>query len=564
MTISATPRQRPLARAALRAGALACAALALAAPAAEPALPLAVGAAPHGTLAPGQALRWPVAVPPGHVVQGDFDAPGAVLDLLDAEGRHLRRLVAEGSSPQGFTWQVAPGQQLQVRAGAEGGQGGESGSYALHLRRALPPAAAAPAGAAPESQRLRALAQALAQGGGTDAFWAERTREGTPLVEPLPGREALVTFLWRGTPHTRSVRLFGSPSGNHDPLQRLDGSDVWWASFRMPLGARLSYRLAPDVPQVQGSAQDQRRMVLATAQRDPLNPRVFPARADAALDAFQGFSVLALPAAPAQPWVAPRPGVAPGQLTRHVVDSRILGNQRPVWLYRPAGAAPQALLVLFDAHAYREDVPTPRIVDNLLADGLIPPTAVVLVSNPSPEARAAELPPNPAFARFLDEELMPWVQAQGLAQPPEATVIAGSSYGGLASAYAGLVLPQRFGRVLSLSGSYWWAPPGELPGWMMRAYAGAPPRAVRFYLDAGRYEAARGGQDGILETNRHLGDVLRARGYAVTQREHATGHDYLHWQGALGCGLVALLNPARFAQGLAACDAPAPTPAPAM
>ncbi len=33
---------------------------------------------------------------------------------------------------------------------------------------------------------------------------------------------------------------------------------------------------------------------------------------------------------------------------------------------------------------------------------------------------------------------------------------------------------------------------------------------------------------------------------------------HLHWQGALGCGLVALLNPARFAQGLAACDAPAP------
>ena len=48
----------------------------------------------------------------------------------------------------------------------------------------------------------------------------------------------------------------------------------------------------------------------------------------------------------------------------------------------------------------------------------------------------------------------------------------------------------------------------------------------------------------------------------MTQHEHATGHDYLHWQGALGCGLVALLNPARFAQGLGqACDSSNPVPA---
>jgi len=523
---------------------------------------LAVGASTRGDLAPGQAQRWPVAAPPGHVVQGEFNGAGAVLDVVGPGGRHLRRLVGADSSPQGFTWQVQAGQQLQVRAGAQ------AGPYTLHLRRALAPAAgdAAPGAPAPESPRLRALARTLAEGGSnhaeaTAAFWQERARQGTPLVEPLSERESLVTFLWRGTPATQSVRLFGSPSGDHDPLRQLPGSDVWWASFRMPTSARLSYRLAPDVPRVQGSASDNRRMILATAQRDPLNPRVFPARADAALDAFQGFSVLELPQSPPQPWVAARPGVAQGTLTRHEVASRILGNQRPVWLYRPANAEPQALLVLFDAHAYLQDVPTPRIVDNLVADGLIPPTAVVLVANPSPEARGTELPPNPPFTRFLDEELMPWVRAQGLARPAEATVIAGSSYGGLASAYAALQLPHWFGRVLSLSGSYWWAPPGEIPGFMMRAYAEAPPRPVRFYLDAGRYEGARAGQDGILETNRHLGDVLRAKGYAVTQREHATGHDYLHWQGALGCGLVALLNPARFAQGLPACDSSAMLPA---
>ena len=376
------------------------------------------------------------------------------------------------------------------------------------------------------------------------------------MVEPVSPTHSMVTFLWRGATQ-RSVRLFGSPSGNHDPLARLGQSDVWWASFEMPNTARLSYRLAPDVPRVKGTALDQRRAILITAQRDPLNQSVFPASAAGVADMSQGSSVLTLPAAPAQPWVQARADVARGALQEHRLHSQVLGNERSVWIYRPANVRPKALLVLFDAHAYRDDVPTPRILDNLLADGLIEPTALVLVGNASVDARATELPPNPAFARFLDEELMPWVQDQGLVLPADHTVIAGSSYGGLASAYAGLMHPQWFGNVLSLSGSYWWAPQTHMPGWMMRAYASAPPKPVRFYLDAGRYESARGGQDGILETNRHLGDVLRAKGYAVTQVEHDTGHDYLHWQGSLGCGLVALLQPARYA-GLPTCKGQAP------
>ena len=336
-------------RPALRSLILACASAfaCLAWPAAT-AADIAVGTALQGRLEAAQSRRWRVQVPAAHVVQGDFSGPGAVLDLLDAQGRHLRRLADAGHSPQGFTWQAQAGQQLQLRAGSQGTP------YTLQLHRILAPATGPAAQAPrPESQRLQALAQSLADGGNTEAFWQERERQGTPLVEPLSERESLVTFLWRGSPQTRNVRLFGSPSGEHDPLQRLGVSDVWWVSFRMPSSARLSYRLAPDVPRIEGTPQEQRRMILATAQRDPLNPRVFPAQADAGLDAFQGYSVLELPQAPRQPWIDERPGVPAGRLTQHLLPSRILGNERAVWLYRPAHAEPQALLVLFDAHAYR-------------------------------------------------------------------------------------------------------------------------------------------------------------------------------------------------------------------
>ncbi|TFL13297.1 enterochelin esterase [Pusillimonas caeni] len=508
---------------------------------------LEVGRSVQGRVPMAGAHVFSLDVPAGYVVQGEFHGRNAVLDLQDEGGAHLRRLGRADTTAQEWMWVASKApRRLAVRQ-----VGGAPGTFELHLVRTLAPRAEPGGGEASklESPGLRSLQQALAAGAGTDAFWVERARAGTPLVEPLPDGESLVTFLWRG--EGDNVRLFGSPSGNHDPMRRLGDSDVWWATFRMPDTARLSYRIAPDVPRVQGSPMDQRRVILATAQRDPLNPHVFPDTEDTRIDVYQGSSVLTLPDAPPQPWVARRAGRASGTLARHEFDSAVLGNRRDIWVYRPA--APEALLVLFDAHAYVEQVPTPAIVDNLMAEGLIPSTAVVLIGNAGPEARGRELPPNEPFARFLDEELMPWVERQGLAQPPARTVIAGSSYGGLASAYAGLRSPHRFGNVLSLSGSYWWSPDGDVPGWMMRQYAKEPARKLRFYLDAGRYEASRGGRDGILETSRHLGDVLRAKGYAVTQVEHDTGHDYLHWQGSLGCGLVALLNPSAYESGLPGC-----------
>lgn len=500
-----------------------------------------------------QARPLALALPAQHVVQVQFSGAGVHLDLRDAQGRHLRRLAENGRGVQTATWysRGAQHEQLWVTPAEPSGR---PVSFALQLLNSWPSDGPQPLPAekAQMGPRLEALQQALARGEGmaaTAAFWREAQQRGTPWVEPWSDGKVLVTFLWRDQGNT-NVRLFGNPSGNHNPLQRLAGSDVWWTSAVLDPRARLSYGLAPDVPQLPAAqAAQQRRMILATMQRDPLNRQPFPAEPwSGVLDRYQGRSSMVLAKAPPQPWVKARPGVAQGRLTRHTIDSAILGNRRDVWTYVPAGADAQALLVLFDAHAYVHDVPTPRILDNLVADGLLPPVAAVIVGNASPEARDTELPPNPQFARFIAEELMPWAKRQGLAQTARRTVVAGSSYGGLVSSYLGLTHPELFGNVLSLSGSYWWAPAGEEPGWMQRAWQSlpAPVPAVRFYLDAGWFESGRGGRAGILETNRELGDILRARGLAVTQRENATGHDYLHWQGALGCGLVALLAPARY------------------
>lgn len=497
----------------------------------------------------GAAQQVQLQVPAGAVVQLRFAGAGLHLDLRDAQGQHIRRLAEDGRGVQTAMWRSlgAQHEQLWVVPAEKNFAAAPFTLQVLNTWQAQGAEQPKP-DETPMGPQLKRLQQALAQGHSTDAFWQLVQQQGTPLVEPWEGGQLLVTFLWRDRGN-QNVRLFGSPSGDHNPLRKLGGSDVWWTSVVMDPRARLSYALAPDVPKVANAAQ-QRRMILATLQRDPLNPHTFPAQlATQAVDRFQGRSVLQLPQAPKQPWVQARSDVPQGTLTRHVVHSQILGNDRDVWTYVPAGAEPQNLLVLFDAHAFVHDVPTPRILDNLMADGLLPNTAAVIVGNASPEARGQELPPNPKFAQFMAEELMPWVREQGLAQMARHTVVAGSSYGGLVSSYLGLMHPELFGNVLSMSGSYWWAPQGEPAGWMQRAWQTLPSPMphVRFYIDAGTFEKGRGGREGILETSRALGDILRERGLQVTQREWVSGHDYVQWQASLGCGLVALLAPQKMA-----------------
>lgn len=497
----------------------------------------------------GAAQQVQLQVPAGAVVQLRFAGAGLHLDLRDAQGQHIRRLAENGRGVQTAMWwtQGAEHEQLWVVPAEKNFAAAPFTLQVLNTWQAQGAEQPKP-DETPMGPQLKRLQQALVQGQSTEAFWQQVQQQGTPLVEPWEGGQLLVTFLWRDRGN-QNVRLFGSPSGDHNPLRKLDGSDVWWISVVMDPRARLTYALAPDVPKVANAAQ-QRRMILATLQRDPLNPHTFPAQlATQAVDRFQGRSVLQLPQAPKQPWVQARSDVPQGTLTRHVVHSQILGNDRDVWTYVPAGAEPQNLLLLFDAHAFVHDVPTPRILDNLMADGLLPNTAAVIVGNASPEARGQELPPNPKFAQFMAEELMPWVKQQGLGQLARHTVVAGSSYGGLVSSYLGLTHPELFGNVLSMSGSYWWAPQGEPAGWMQRAWQTLPSPMpnVRFYIDAGRFETGRGGRNGILETSRELGDVLRAHGLSVTQREWISGHDYVQWQASLGCGLVALLAPQKMA-----------------
>ncbi|MGP5478726.1 alpha/beta hydrolase [Pseudomonas helleri] len=498
--------------------------------------PLSQGQSVRASVAKTLQPSWSLALKAGDLVQGKV-VGDVSLRLLDARGNPLRLLVDGADLSRDFMFVAREDGQYLLRAEQLATR--PQAEFTLTLSQVLALSEQQRAPAALLSPTLRQLAEQLKQGATTQAFWKDREQQGTPLVEALADspNERLVTFLWRGA--RQNVRLFGSPSGGHDALQRLGDSDVWYATYRVPSSARLSYQLAPDVPEA-----GDRRTLLATAQRDPLNPHSF---GNQKYEPSLTRSVMELPDAPPQPWLNKRAHVAPGSVERESLKSEILGNTRDVYVYRPAGwkniDQQPGLLVLFDAHAYTRQVPTPTILDNLIADGLIPPTAALIIANPSDETRPVELPPNADFARFMAQELMPWAKQQGLATDARHTVVAGSSYGGLASAWLGLQHPELFGNVLSLSGSYWWSPPNTEDQWLARQYAASPRLPLRFYLQAGLFEDKSGSPGaGILDSNRQLRNVLQAKGYPVEHVEYASGHDYLQWRGSLACGLISLIG----------------------
>jgi len=64
---------------------------------------------------------------------------------------------------------------------------------------------------------------------------------------------------------------------------------------------------------------------------------------------------------------------------------------------------------------------------------------------------------------------------------------------------------------------------------------------LRFYLDVGTFE--NGFKDPcMLVANRHMRDMLSAKGYPVTYAEYVGGHDYPCWEITLPDGLLALVG----------------------
>ncbi|WP_342324118.1 alpha/beta hydrolase-fold protein [Kosakonia sp. BYX6] len=449
--------------------------------------------------------------------------------LLDGQNRRLRELLAggpaDGEQSLLFSLPVRQPSSLVLH-----GNEGVRWRFSWHMKETTP--LSRPQTLTPVSPRLQQLASEIAAGGTTDAFWQEIKQTGTPLVEPVDSSHKRVTFLWRGA--RGNVFILGSPAGDHDPLFRLAHSDVWFRSYVVPADTRMQYKLAPDVPNVDGSPRDQRRAILVTAQADPLNPHTL---AQGMNDRWNRASLLDLKPSRYFSTQAMAEPVRHGVLSRQPFYSERLGNSREIIIYRPRASQPARwTLILFDGQTWQDEYHAANVLDGLIARHALPPINIVFIDSLDHRRRGKELPPNANFADFMGQELIPWLRKRGMALTRNKTVLAGASYGGLASSWVALRYPRLFGNVLSLSGSYWWAPKGEAPGWLTRQYQQSPRYPLRFWLQAGRFEAQ--GQDGgIFKNSIEFEQVLREKGYAASFHPWSSGHDYAAWVEALVAGM---------------------------
>lgn len=399
----------------------------------------------------------------------------------------------------------------------------------------------------PGSPRLSELQQELRSGSAAavDEFWAEVRRGGSPVVEQLAGDTSIlsVTFLWRDPGGTRNVVIFSGHANNlysfsreqllQHSMRRLEGTDVWYRTYFLPADARFTYYLSPNddlTPAAEVTDWDSRTR---TWQSDPLNPREYRRAHE---DREWVASLVELPRAPLQPWIRRKTGVPAGSVEEHQFRSAILGNERRVWVYTPAGYgardAPAHLLVMFDGWSAVHRQPTFAQLNNLHSSGRIEPTVAVLIDTVD---RPAELGCSGRFTDFLADELLPWIgKHYSVTRDPRETIVSGGSRGGLAAACASLWRPRVFGNVFSENGQFTWkAGDSELEeenartdadyGWVMGQYAKQPRQPVRLYLSIGRFD--RGGDYPLLLANRHLRDVLLAKGYSVEYWEVSGGHE---------------------------------------
>jgi enterochelin esterase-like enzyme len=502
----------------------------------------------------GETHVYEVDVPAGRIVNGVIDQRGVdvTVRVVDPTGATIATLDSPngvaGPEPWSLDGKAAGLWRLEVSPFPGIGPG----RYEARIDEIITPGERDERAATIryQSPRLLQLWKDRRAGGvaAVDRF-AKEVEGHAPLVEPIDGDprgDVLLTFLYRTRPETRYVGLLGGPTGaNEVGLLRFEDTDLSYLTLRAPKDARFTYRFRRGDPPNAGATRKERPALYAGLEADPWNPRHFAMT-----------SLVDLPGAPAQPRLQRAEGVPAGRVVEKTIHSAILGEDRKLGVYLPAAYSPAGgpypYVIVFDGEVYGAApealVPTPIILDNLIAEGKLPPTLAVLLN--SGGTRDRDLPMSAPFGEFLATELAPWVRRElrGADDPAKVT-LAGSSFGGLCAAYCAFHHADVFGNALSQSGSFWFSPgalEAEAPhhvetGALMSEIAAAPRQPLRIWMEVGRFEGGGGlfGSNQVAQ-NRHMRDVLLAKGYSVSYHEFSGGHDYACWRGSLADGLIAL------------------------
>lgn len=410
------------------------------------------------------------------------------------------------------------------------------------------------------SSRILRLSESLNSGDkySIEVFWQEIENSRTPIIEKIENNEdhSLVTFIWRGGTDLSNVHVICAYINDSGEMFRLGDTDLWFASYIFPNDISTAYLfMLNDIGEPVTADNFVARVKAGLFPSDPYNP-------DNLLGGNTSFpqeSLLAMPFAAEEPWIGNKSNPPHGKTEKMQLRSEILDQDRILWVYIPPSyslsSGKYPWLMMLDGGAY-VDLGVPIILDNLIAARKIPPCMAFFVESFSHGTRHIESSCNPDFARFLAEEAVPWLdQRYQISSIPEQVMIGGDSYTGLSATFAAFRYPQIFGNVLAQSSPYFWfqgmdrePDPGEDQDsdWLIRKFENSVRLPLRFHLEAGSLETGvdptNKAQTSILNSNRHMRDVLKAKGYEVDYVEANGGHDFANWRRSLPRAIIFLAN----------------------
>ncbi len=234
------------------------------------------------------------------------------------------------------------------------------------------------------------------------------------------------------------------------------------------------------------------------------------------------------------------------KIEEHFVESPSGKYSRKVWLLNADGGTPEKIGIFLDGEFYVNQMDAPSILSHLQRRGAVPSMLCAFISHVNGEARHHDLTCTPDYSDFIATDIVGWLRRKSGAIPEGNHFIAGTSLGGLASAYLSLTRPELFPYCLSHSGSFWWK-----NEWLANHLNQMPASKRKFWLSVGDKEVASGVSHpptGLRQevtqvtACERLATALIAKGHAVHYNLYEGGHEIRCWKEELPNALSWLLG----------------------
>jgi enterochelin esterase-like enzyme len=309
---------------------------------------------------------------------------------------------------------------------------------------------------------------------------------------------------WRG-----DFNRWGNGGEQAGSGTRIGGSDVWYFELELPCDARVDYKIV-------------------------LNGTdwiIDPANSALQWGGAGPNSELAMPCYEVPQETVERYDIERGTLsTPYTYLSSELGYEVAFYIYFPSGyreTSAYPVVYVTDGHEYADENmgKMVTVLDNAIADSLIPPVMAVFIDPRDPytgeNRRQNEFVMNPRYAAFLAGELVPGIDDMFATSAYDGDrALMGTSLAGINTAYTVLNFSQTFGRAAIHSPAFRMAPE------LLDAYRNSPRRPVSMYISAGTIN------DG-LEQAAEFRDILSENVWHMRFEEVNQGHSWGQWKGQI-------------------------------